>query len=113
MRKARLVSFTNYFFTLLLPLYCPLTYPGAHTLLSISSMPALHELGKFTVCHAASQWEVVAPHLVVESCGVCKFGSGHLDEASRVVVEGHPALLRPVGLGSVTFNNGSSLTGVR
>ena len=31
----------------------------------------------------ASQWEEVAPHLVVESCGVCKFGSGHLQEASR------------------------------
>ena len=33
--------------------------------------------------HAASQWEEVPPHLVVESCGVCKFGSGHLQEASR------------------------------
>ena len=33
--------------------------------------------------HAASQWEAVAPHLVVESCEVCKFGSGHLQEASR------------------------------
>ena len=33
--------------------------------------------------HAASQWEEVAPHLMVESCGVCKFGSGHLQEASR------------------------------
>ena len=33
--------------------------------------------------HAASQWEEVAPHLVVESCGVCKFGSGHLHDASR------------------------------
>ena len=36
-----------------------------------------------------------------------------LSVAGRVVVEGHPALLRPVGLRSVTFNNGSSLTGVR
>ena len=34
--------------------------------------------------HAASQWEAVAPHLVVESCGVCNInGSGHLQEASR------------------------------
>ena len=34
--------------------------------------------------HAASQWEEVAPHLVVESCGVCNInGSGHLQEASR------------------------------
>ena len=70
-------------FTLLLPLYCPLTYPGAHTLLSISSTPTLYELGKLTVGHVASQWEEVAPHLVVEFCGVCKFGSGHLEEASR------------------------------
>ena len=60
--------------------------PGAHTLLSISSTPTLHEPGKLTVGHAASQWEEVAPHLVVESCGVCKFGSGHLDEASRGVL---------------------------
>ena len=76
--------FDQLFLTLLLPLYCPLTYPGAHTLLSISSTPTLHELGKLTVCHAASQWEEVAPHLVVESCGVCKSnGSGHLQEASR------------------------------
>ena len=78
------VSFTNYSFNLLLPLYCPLTYPGAHTLLSISSMPTLHELGKLTVGHATSQWEEVAPHLVVESCGVCNIiGSGHPEEASR------------------------------
>ena len=77
------VSFTNYSFTLLLPLYCTLTYPGAHTVLNISSMPTLHEPGKLTVGHAASQWEEVPPHLVVESCGVCKFGSGHLEEASR------------------------------
>ena len=66
-----------------LPLYCPLSSPGAHTLLRISSMPPLHELGKLTVDCVASQWEEVAPHLVVESCGVCKFGSGHLQEASR------------------------------
>ncbi len=82
--KGYVCSFTDYSFTLLLPLYCPLTYPGAHTLLSISSTPTLHELGKLTVDHAASQWEEVAPHLVVESCGVCKInGSGHLEEASR------------------------------
>ncbi len=78
------VSFTNYSFTLILPPFCLLTYPGAHTLLSISSTPTLHELGKLTVCHAASQWEEVAPHLVVESCGVCNIiGSGHPEEASR------------------------------
>ena len=77
------VSFTNYSFTLLLPLYCPVTYPGAHTLLSISSVPTVHKPGKLTVCHVASQWEVVAPHLVVESYGVCKFGSGHPGEASQ------------------------------
>ncbi len=78
------VSFTYYYFTLFLPLYCPLTYPGAHNLLNISSVPTLHELDKLTVCHAASQWEAVAPHLVVESCGVCNIiGSGHLQEASR------------------------------
>ena len=77
------VSFTNYSFTLLLPLYFPLTYPGAHTLLSISSMSTLHELGKLTVGHVASQREQVAPHLVVESYGVCKFGCGHLQEGSR------------------------------
>ena len=35
------------------------------------------------VGHVASQWEEVAPHLMVESCEVCKFGSGHLQEASR------------------------------
>ena len=33
--------------------------------------------------HVPSQWEEVAPHLVVDSCGVCKFGSGYLQEASR------------------------------
>ena len=82
--KGYVCSLTDYSFTLLLPLYCPLTYPGAHTLLSISSTPALHELNKLTVDHAASQWEEVAPHLVVESCGVCNIiGSGHLEEASR------------------------------
>ncbi len=81
------VSFTNYFFTLLLPLYCPLTYPGAHNLLSISSLPTLHELDKLTVDHAASQWVEVAPHLVVESCGVCNInGSGHPQETSRGAV---------------------------
>ena len=36
--------------------------------------------------HVASQWEEVTPHLVVESCGVSKFGSGHPDEASRGVL---------------------------
>ena len=77
------VSSTNYSFTLLLPLYCLLTYPGAQTLLSISSTLTLHELGKLTVDHVTSQWEEVAPHLVVESFGVCKLGSGHLQEASR------------------------------
>ncbi len=60
-----------------------LSSPGAHTLLSISSTPTLHELGKLTVGHVASQWEEVAPHLVVESCGICKFGSGLLEETSR------------------------------
>ena len=36
------------------------------------------------VGHVASQWEEVAPHLVVEFCGVCNInGSGHLQEASR------------------------------
>ena len=54
-----------------------------HTLLSISSMPTLHEVDKLTVGHAASQWKEVAPHLVVESCEVCKFGFGHIQEASR------------------------------
>ena len=34
-----------------------------------------------------------------------------LPVAGGVVVEGHPALLRPVGLRSVTINNGRSLTG--
>ncbi len=64
--------------------YCPLTYPGAHGLLSISTVPTLHELDKLTVGHVASQWEEMAPHLVVESCGVCNIiGSGHLEEASR------------------------------
>ena len=78
------VSFINYFFTLLLPLYCPLSSPGDHTLLSISSTPTLHEVGKLTVDHVASQWEEVAPHLVVESYGVCQInGSGHPEEASR------------------------------
>ena len=77
------VSFTNYSFTLLLPLYCPLTYPGAHTLLSLSSTPTLHELGKLTVGHVASQWEEVAPHLMVEY-EVCKINrSGHPEEASQ------------------------------
>ena len=33
--------------------------------------------------YTASQWEEVAPHLVVESCEVCKFGCGHLQEAIR------------------------------
>ena len=62
----------------------PPNLPGAHTLFSISSIPTLHELGKLTVDHAASQWEEVAPHLVVESCGVCKINeSGHPKEASR------------------------------
>ena len=76
--------FNNYSFTLLLPLYCPTTYPGTHTLLSIGSTPTLHELGKLTVGHVASQWEAVGPHLLVESCGVCKNnGSGHPEEASR------------------------------
>ena len=78
------VSFTNYSFTVLLPLYCSPNLSGAHTLLSISSTPTLHEVDKLTVDHVASQWEVVAPHLVVESCGVCKInGSGHLEKASR------------------------------
>ena len=78
------VSFTNYSFNLLLPPCCPLTYPGAHALLSISSAPTLYQLDKLTVSHAASQWEAVAPHLVVESCGVCNIiGSGHPEEASR------------------------------
>ena len=36
----------------------------------------------------ASQWEEVAPHLMVESCGVCKFGSGHLQEASQGALSG-------------------------
>ena len=40
-------------------------------------------MDKLTVGHVASQWEEAAPHLVVESCGLCKFGSGHLQEASR------------------------------
>ena len=62
---------------------CSLSSPGAHTLLSISSAPTLHEMDKLTVGHVASQWEEAAPHLMVESCGVCKFGSGHLQEASR------------------------------
>ena len=60
-----------------------LLFPGAHTLVSISSTPTLHELDKLTVGHVASQLEEVAPHLVVESCGVCKLGAGHLQEASR------------------------------
>ena len=34
-----------------------------------------------------------------------------LPVAGGVVVEGHPALLGPVGLRSVTINNGRSLTG--
>ena len=78
-----LVSFTNYSFNLLMPLYCPLTNPGAHTLLSNSSMPTLHELGKLTVDRVASQWEEVASHLMVESCGICINGPGHPEEASR------------------------------
>ena len=77
------VSFTNYSFTLLLPPCCPLPSPGAHTLLSITSKPTLHQLDKLTVGHAASQREGMAPELLVESCIVCKFGSGHLEEASR------------------------------
>ena len=36
--------------------------------------------------HVASEWEEVVPHLVVESCGVCKFGCDHLQEASRGVL---------------------------
>ena len=36
--------------------------------------------------HVASQWEEVAPHLVVESCEVCKFGSSHLHEARQGVL---------------------------
>ena len=36
-----------------------------------------------------------------------------LPVTSGVVVEGHSALLRPVGLRSATINNGSSLRGVR
>ena len=75
--------FDQLFLTLLLLPYCPLFFPGAHTHLSISSIPTLHELGKLTVGHVASQWEEVAPHLVVESCGVCKFVCGHLQEGSR------------------------------
>ena len=35
------------------------------------------------MCHAASQWEKLAPLLVVESCVGWQFGSGHLQEASR------------------------------
>ena len=62
---------------------CHLSSPGAHTPLSISSTPTLHEVDKLTVGHVASQWEEVSPHLVVESCGVCKLGSGHLERASR------------------------------
>ena len=78
------VSFTNYSFTLLLPLYCSPNLSGADTLLGISSTPPLHEVDKLTVDHVASQWEVVAPHLVVEFCGVCTInGSGHLDNASQ------------------------------
>ena len=77
------VSFTTYSFTLQLQPCCPLSSPGAHTLLSINYTPTLHEMGKLTVDHVASQQEAVAPHLAVESCGVCKFGSGHLQEASR------------------------------
>ena len=78
------VSFTNNPFTLLLPLYFSLTYPGADTLLSISSTPTLHELSKLTLDHVACQWEKVAPHLVVESFGVCKIiESGQLQEESR------------------------------
>ena len=78
------VSFTNNPFTLLLPLYFSLTYPGADTLLSISSTPTLHELSKLTLDHVACQWEKVAPHLMVESFGVCKIiVSGQLQEESR------------------------------
>ena len=62
----------------------PIAYPGAHTLLSISSTPTLHEQGMLAVGHAASQWEEVASHLVVESCGVCNIiRSGHPEEASQ------------------------------
>ena len=75
--------FDQLFLTLLLLPYCPLFFPGAYTHLSISSIPTLHELGKLTVGHVASQWEEVAPHLVLESCEVCKCGCGHLQEASR------------------------------
>ena len=46
-------------------------------------MPTLHALDNLTVDHVAIQWEDVPPHLVVEFCGVCKFESGHLREASR------------------------------
>ena len=77
-------SFTN---SLLLS-QCHLSCPGAHSLPSNSSTPTLHEVEKFTVGHAASQWEEVAPHLVVVSCGVCKFGSGHLQEASQGALSG-------------------------
>ena len=28
----------------------------------------------------------MAPHFVMETCGGCKFGSGHLQEASRVAL---------------------------
>ena len=76
------VSFTNNPFTLLLPLYFSLTYPGADTLLSISSTPTLHELSKLTLDHVACQWEKVAPHLMVESFGVCKI-IGQLQKESR------------------------------
>ena len=64
-------------------LKCHLSSPGAHNLLIISFTSTLHEVYKVTVGHTASQWEVVAPHIVVESCGGCKFGSGRLQEASR------------------------------
>ena len=77
------VSFAKYSFTLILPPCCRLSSPGVHTLLSISSVPTLHELGKLTVDHVESQWEGMAPQLVVESCVACKFGCGHLEEASR------------------------------
>ena len=76
------VSFTNNPFTLLLPLYFSLTYPGADTLLSISSTPTLHELSKLTVGPVACQWEKVAPHLMVESFREI-IESGQLQEESR------------------------------
>ena len=66
----------------LLP-YCPLSFPGVHTLLSISSTPTLHQLGMLTVGLVASQWEELTSHFMVESCAVCKFGCGHPEETSQ------------------------------